>query len=312
MDCVVSYRLSSLRSGVAKFNSILARRFNVPLYGIHDNSILQHRQPLLSLKVSELTEQEISALAEMVAQIRQCGSLHLFLHSFSGTPIELEMIQQAEVVYCGNSQVYSEVSQITPKAVELWSPATILDTQRFEQTQISVFSFGMAHKIRVELYRKLRALLEDTGKSYSLIASTAFHESVSFDDSSQVFERLQKIFGRHLYFMGFLSDPAVYNYLVDTTFFAAFFDQGVRANNSTVIAAMQYGSVVITNLDAHSPPSFVHLDNLLDIHQCRALPTDSNVLAQISARAKETARAFDWDALIARMSERSASLPPLG
>ena len=49
---------------------------------------------------------------------------------------------------------------------------------------MKVFTFGMAHKIRVPLYRRLRDLLEATGKSYSVYVSTALHENTSFDGCS--------------------------------------------------------------------------------------------------------------------------------
>ena len=98
----------------------------------------------------------------------------------------------------------------------------------------------MAHKIRVPLYRRLRDLLDATGKSYSVYVSTALHENTSFDGSFVVrFEELQSIFNGQVYFMGYLSDTAVFNHLIDCTFLAAFFEKGLRANNTTVNAAME-------------------------------------------------------------------------
>ena len=89
-----------------------------------------------------------------------------------------------------------------------------------------MFTFGMAHKIRVPLCRRLRDLLEATGKSYSVCMSTALHENTSFDGSFVVrFEELQALFNGQVYFMGYLSDTAVFNHLVDCTFLA-FFEEG--------------------------------------------------------------------------------------
>ncbi|MBA2449669.1 MAG: hypothetical protein H0V51_16735 [Chloroflexi bacterium] len=306
MDCVVSFHLNALRSGVAKFNEIIARRFNVPLYGIYDEAVLRCRQPLLSLKVSDLSESEVAALGDRIERIRHGRSLALFLHTYSGSDFEHDLVRHADAVYCGNSEVYADVCQVSPRGVELWSPATILDTQPFRETEITVFSFGMAHKIRAELYGRLRTLLEATGKSYSLVVSTAFHESVSFDHSSHVFEQLRETFGEHLYFMGFLSDAAVYNFMVRSTFFAAFFDGGVRANNSTVVAGMQHGSVVVTNLDAYSPTLYAHMDNVIDINRCASLPTDAETLARLRNRATETVRSLSWDAFVTALTNHEA------
>jgi hypothetical protein len=104
-----------------------------------------------------------------------------------------------------------------------------------------------------------------------------------------------------LYFLGNLSDVAVHNQLRTATFFAAFFPQGVRANNTTVAAAMETGAVVITNLDGHSPPEYVHMENVVDIGRCDVLPADPAVLDGIRARAVETARSRGWDELVDRM-----------
>ena len=105
-----------------------------------------------------------------------------------------------------------------------------------------------------------------------------------------------------LYFLGNLSDVAVHNQLRQSTFFAAFFPKGVRANNTTVAAAMETGAVVVTNLDAHSPPEYVHLENVIDIGRCAELPTDPAVLAGLRERAFATAKARGWDELVERMA----------
>jgi hypothetical protein len=162
----------------------------------------------------------------------------------------------------------------------------------------------MAHKVRSDYYCKLRSLLEQTGKSYCLYLSTALHDGTSFDDSfAGAFEELRDIFGSNVYFLGYLSDTAVYNYLSETTFFASFFDKGVRANNTSVNTAMECGAVVITNLDDYSPSSFVHLESVLDIRQCTTLPIEPRILSRIRARARMTATdVLGWDSLIARMS----------
>ena len=160
----------------------------------------------------------------------------------------------------------------------------------------------MAHKIRVPLYRRLRDLLEATGKTYSVFVSTALHENTSFDDSFVVrFEELQSIFNGQIYFMGYLSDTAVFNHLVDCTFLAAFFEKGLRANNTTVNAAMEVGCAVITNLDEHSPEGLVHMKNVIDINRCDRLPEAAEA-ETIGRAAREIAHAdYGWDQLVAQL-----------
>jgi len=227
----------------------------------------------------------------------------LFLHAFDETALEYRMLTAAARVICGNRELRDQLAPRRPDIVESFCPGTLLNPQRFnDAAEVKVFTFGMAHKIRVPLYRRLRDLLEATGKSYSIFVSTALHENTSFDDSFVVrFEELQSIFNGQVYFMGYLSDTAVFNQLVDCTFLAAFFEKGLRANNTTVNAAMELGCAVITNLDAHSPREVAHLRNVIDINRCDRLP-DAADAERIGRAARDVARAqYGWDQLVAQL-----------
>ena len=204
-------------------------------------------------------------------------------------------------MFCGNLEVLDGAAAINPVAEPVWTPGLLLDQRLYTPAQLSVFSFGMAHKIRVEEFRRLRRLLETSARSYIITVSSANHETASMRDAQTVFEEMREIFPDALYFMGNLSDVAIYNALQTSTFFAAFFERGVRANNTSVAAAMEQGAVVITNLDRHSPREFQHMVNVIDIEQAEALPTDPLVLRRISVAAMETARSRGWEQLIARM-----------
>jgi len=300
IDCIAGYHLNPWTCGIAKFNAILARHLNLPVVGIGSPDLESRRRPLLSLKLSEFTEEDARALSSWIDAHE--GGYELFLHAFDGTEIEQALLAKAARVYCGNRELSHALLPARPDIVELFCPGTLLNPQRFQRTELSVFTFGMAHKIRVPLYRRLRELLEATGKSYSVFVSTALHENTSFDGSFVVrFEELQALFGGHVYFMGYLSDTAVFNHLVDSTFLAAFFDKGLRANNTTVNAAMECGCAVITNLDEHSPEGLAHMKNVIDINQCGRLP-DMAEAEQIGRAAREIAHAtYGWEQLVAQL-----------
>jgi hypothetical protein len=240
IDCIAGYHLNPWTCGIAKFNAILAKHLGVPVVGIRSLVPGVHRLPLLSIKMSEFTEGDAAELDAWASA--NAGRFELFLHAYDGTPVEQRLVAAAARVYCGNTELYRELRPARPDIQELFCPGTILNPQRFQPTELSVFTFGMAHKIRVPLYRRLRDLLEATGRSYSVYVSTALHENTSFDGSFVVrFEELQSIFNGQVYFMGYLSDTAVFNHLLDCTFLAAFFEKGLRANNTTVNAAMECG-----------------------------------------------------------------------
>jgi hypothetical protein len=303
VDAVVTHHRDSFRSGVGRFNELLAERLGVPLVGIRKLLSSGCERPLLSFKVSELGPAETAELAKLVAA--PTISWEVFLHVFEDDELERELVARAVRVHCGNHEVHDQVRGLNPSCQILWSPGLILDERVFAPAEISVFSFGMAHKIRTDLFQRLRGLLDASGRSYAVYVSAANHETTRMRDAHLIFDEMHEIFPA-LYFLGNLSDVGVFNYLRSTTFFASFFLGGVRANNGSIAAAMEKGAVVVTNLDEHSPPEFVHMENLIDIEQCDELPVDPLVLKRISVRAIETGRARGWDRLVARLVDSGA------
>ena len=311
MDAVLGYHLNPLTCGVAKFNLTLARRLGLPLLSVFDPAAARCARPLLSLKLSEFRPDDVEALRRLLGGAPWRDAFELFLHDWTATALERALLDGARTAYCANAEMTAVVRALRPDAVEAWCPSTVLEPRRFAPCDLSVFAFGMAHKVRADHYGRLHALLEATGRVYCLYLSTALHEDTALDGSfTAAFEELAAIFGPRVHFLGYLSDAAVHNYLLDTTFFAAFFDRGVRANNTTVGAAMQAGSVVVTNLDRYSPPAYVHGENLLDIARCDALPADPAVLRSLGEGARATATgAVGWDALVRVLA---AGGPPRG
>ncbi len=300
IDAVVTHHRDSFRSGVGRFNELLAERLGVPLFGIRRLLSADCARPLLSFKVSELAAAETAVLSKLVEM--RPFSWELFLHVYDGLDLEVGLVAGASRVHCGNHEVYAHVRNLNPSCQILWSPGLILDERLFSKTEISVFSFGMAHKIRTDLFRRLRDLLDGSGCRYALYVSAANHETTRIRDAQLIFDELHEIFPA-LFFLGNLSDVAIFNYLRTSTFFATFFIGGARANNGSVAAAMEKGAVVISNLDEHSPPELVHMDNVIDVNQCSELPLDPLVLSRISVRAMETGRERGWDRLVARLTD---------
>ena len=302
-DCIAAYRLNPQLSGVAKFNAMLAERLRLPVHSVFDDVLLHVRHPLFSFKISDFAKKkEQRMLMARLRTFKKGRSFSLFLHTFAGTMLEREIVSSAQTVYCGNREIYKKLSAFHPHAIELWSPSLLIDTRPIFQTEITVFCFGMAHKIQGDMFAKLHRLLEKTEKTFSLLMSTAFHESVTLEESTQAFKKIEKIFGERFYHLGFLSDVSVAYFLRHATFFTAFFEGGVKNNNSTVNAAMAQGAAVITNLGRYSPLSFIHLDNMIDINQCTALPLEKNLIMSLRRNAHKTSASMDMETLVERMS----------
>lgn len=302
VDAVVTHHRDGFRSGVARFNELLAASMGVRLLGLDELETEGPRCPLLSFKISELNPEEEARLNALLEAAP--WAWELFLHDYRNLPLERRLVHGAQRVHCGNSEITSRVPVHQDVVDTLWTPGLIHDDRTFRPTEISIFSFGMAHKIRTDMFEQLKSILEASGRSYSLYVSAANHETASLRDAQTVFEEMHELFPDTLYFLGNLSDVAVSNYLQTTTFFAAFFGGGVRANNTSVASAMERGAAVITNLDEHSPAEFVHGENVLDINRLAELPTDPLVLGRLSVRAIETGRSRNWGALVAALRGR--------
>ena len=104
----------------------------------------------------------------------------------------------------------------------------------------------------------------------------------------------------------------MFNHLVDWNFLAAFFEKGLRANNTTVNAAMECGCTVITNLDEHSPAGLNHGSNVVDIHQCDRLPGREES-QRIGRAAREAALGqYGWDSLVKQLRAAAPTEPAVG
>lgn len=304
MDCVLGYHLNPLSCGIAKFNLALANELGVPVISLFDPSAASARRPLLSIKLSEFTYNHARDLERFLDERPATQSLRLFLHAYDDTDLERRAIAEADIVYVGNFELAERIKPIRPDVVEAWCPGAVFDAAPFEPTELSVFSFGMAHKVRGDSYRRLDDLLKQTGKSYSLYLSTALHEGTTIETAfAGAVDSIRKHFSGPVNFLGFLSDAAVMHYLRSTDYFAAFFPSGVRANNTSVHTAMTAGAVVVTNLDDRSPREYVHMKSVVDLASCTALPTTAAELEAISDQARSVAGGYGWPLLARRLMD---------
>ncbi|MGH3118156.1 MAG: hypothetical protein ACRDQ2_13800 [Gaiellales bacterium] len=296
-DAVVSHHMNPFRSGVSRFNELLAEHLGVPFVPIA--AVAEYQRPLLSFKVSELSRKEIETLD---AAVDDCEP-DLFLHEFCGADFERRLIAASRRVLAGNAAVAERARELHDDVLEMWTPGLIVENGRIVPAEVLVFTFGMAHKIRTDMFRRLRELLDASGRSYGIRVSAANHETATLRDAEAVFEEMHEIFPDRMYFLGNLSDLAILHELGEATFFAAFFEGGVRANNTSVASAMERGSIVVTNLDAHSPPELRHMENVIDINQTEQLPFDPLVLRRVSVNAMETGKRRSWDMLVERLRD---------
>ena len=86
IDCIAGYHLNPWTCGIAKFNAILAKELDVPVVGLASPDLRNYSRPLLSIKMSEFTDEDAKGLASWVDA--NVGRFDIFLHAFDATPFE--------------------------------------------------------------------------------------------------------------------------------------------------------------------------------------------------------------------------------
>lgn len=264
--------MNPLTCGVAKFNAELAKRLGVEWIGL----VQPHRWgdfPLFSLKWSEMT------IGEFADATRPGLKYGVFWHDGGHRKIT----DAATIVF------YADPSLGSPG---LWCPSLITPRKR----PVRLFSFGMAHKLQTDKYQRVCELLDEAGQPYHLRVSVGLHEGTSLDGVEKHFDALKAIMGEaNVTILGILSDDAVSEELANAEYVLAFFENGLRANNTTVHAALDAGKTVITNCDDSTP---------------EALQNEVWNIAYLEFWEDRSPRLYSWNNLIAEMKgvcERSRS-----
>jgi hypothetical protein len=139
-----------------------------------------HGTALLSLKFEEVDEHSAK---ELLTSIKKTGiQFSILLHAVTDIAIEQEYIALANNVYVASRW---DAEMMRPKrsdVITLFAPGVPI-TATGKIFDLNLLTFGMAHKIRTEPYRKLGKLLHSDDRTVQLEISTALHEGTSFNEA---------------------------------------------------------------------------------------------------------------------------------
>jgi hypothetical protein len=294
-SAIVSYHTNPYTCGVARFNHSLASTTGVPLIGLDSYlSASGLDVVLLSIKLEEISAPMLVLLA---AKLKESAPPYLlFLHGTNESDLEAELCRAAIRVFAASAEIATKVRAVRSDVVAVFAPgAPVLPRQT--PVDCTLLTFGMAHKIRSDGYRRLAALMKGDSRTFCLEISTALHEGGTFDENFFVVgEEISVAFAGNVRFLGFLADAEVSHRLREVDALVAFFPQGARENNTTVLSAMAHGCAVITNLDAESPPWMVHEKTVFDINTLTALPGKSQ-LREVGEAGARSASKFSFISL---------------
>lgn len=295
IQAVVSYHLNPFTCGVARFNSALARQLGVPLISLKSFlADLNWDHVLLSIKLEEI---DSSLKSILFAKLKQLDRRYdIFLHASDSSDLEVALCAAASRVFAASHEILESLALSRQDSVALFAPgAPVLPEP--EPFDITLLTFGMAHKIRSNGYRHLASLLERDSRSYCLEISTALHEGGAFDESFfTVGQEISDAFRGNVRFLGFLADAEVSIRLRRVDALIAFFPDGVRENNTSVLSGMSHGCPVITNLDHKSPRWMTHGQSVFDIASLRKFP-DKNELRRVGKAGARVAREYSFEKL---------------
>lgn len=270
IDAVLSYHANPATCGVTKFNMQLAERLGVP----HDQFECAHhyRHPLFSLKWSELRPR--SRGGGFVVPAYWSVLWHDRNHEQTTTNARAQAVFYAD---------------------ELGCPSTLQgDATR---PGLNILGFGFAHKFQQTHFERLKALLDRHGMAYTVSMSAAVHEGREWETIAENERLVRGIFGDHARFLGYLADDALAREIRDCHMIALFYEPAVRANNTTLWAALEAGTPVITNLDADSPKELQHGSSIFDLAQLTHWP-DASECRMVRHGGRQAASVYSWDRLI--------------
>lgn len=243
IDAVLSYHMNPQTCGVAKFNQALAKRLGVPMLKLCKQPVAH---PLISVKGSEHDDCYWPTTACWYR------AFDVFLHD-PGTGLgRNSALNKARRVYAANATIADAIRDVRPDVITAFCPSTVDGNP--DRGGYRVLTFGMAHKLVLPHFEKLKRDLERDHPDYTLSLSTAVHEGSPWDEAlTQSTEAMRAIFGSRLRVLGYLADDALAKEIQDCDAVAAFFQPALRANNTSAWAALSAGKFLYTNLDEHSP-----------------------------------------------------------
>lgn len=298
---VVSFHTNPYTCGVARFNHSLAAAMGVKLLSLDEYLRNHHTGPvMLSIKLEEIAGTTLDLLGRTMS--KDSHEFDLFLHGTDGSQLERTLCTEARRVFAASSEIAEAIRSVRSDVVAVFAPGAPVLPQQVP-VDCTLLTFGMAHKIRSDGYRRLASLLDDDKRSFRLEISTALHEGGSFDENFfMVGSEISEAFAGNVRFLGFLADAEVSERLRQVDAIVAFFPRGVRENNTTVLSAMTHRCPVITNLDPGSPPWMIHGVTVFDIARLDRFP-DKAALRNVGDAGMRAASEFSFERLAAIVSE---------
>ena len=302
---LVSYHTNPYTCGVARFNQALSAALKIPIVAMSNISLMTADVLLLSLKFEEISHESAE---QLLSNLQTSGAVFdLFLHGIVDSEIEQVFATTARRVFVASNEYADQIRSRRADVVSYFAPGAS-DRSKNVDADLTLLTFGMAHKIRSAGYKKLGQLLSNDDRTVQLEISTALHDGTSFsEDFFLVGSEISQVFDGNVSFLGFLADEEVSRRLHAANALVAFFPSGVRENNTTVLSAMAHGCPVITNLDSYSPSWMEHDKSVFDIDQLSNFPS-KDALLRVGQAAQRAVAPYSFEVLASLLNAQSEQM----
>ena len=302
---LVSYHTNPYTCGVARFNQALSAALKIPIVAMSNISLMTADVLFLSLKFEEISHESAE---QLLSNLQTSGAVFdLFLHGIVDSEIEQVFVTTARRVFVASNEYADQIRSRRADVVSYFAPGAS-DRSKNVDADLTLLTFGMAHKIRSAGYKKLGQLLSRDNRTVQLEISTALHDGTSFsEDFFSVGSEISQVFEGNVSFLGFLADEEVSRRLHAAHALVAFFPSGVRENNTTVLSAMAHGCPVITNLDSYSPSWMKHDESVFDIDQLSNFPSKDSLL-RVGEAGQRAVAPYSFEVLASLLNAQSGQM----
>lgn len=267
---VLTYHRNVHTCGVARFNHYLAQHLGIPLIDFQQALTSVVQNPLISVKFSEIRSDDFVIIEEFLHQL---SDFSVIFHDYTESSVAIDLMLRANHAMALNSEICSLMRHRRSDVACGFTVASYEAPERLETPDLTLITFGMAHKIQATGYARVAELLKADSRSHTLEISSALHEGTVFDDTFfEVGAEISRCFHGRVRFLGFLADGEVALRISRASAMLAFFPRGARENNNSVMSAMRLAIPVITNLDESSPNWLRHRETIFDINQLTEFP----------------------------------------
>jgi hypothetical protein len=267
---VISYHTNTWGCGIARFNELLAGELESEIMSFGE---LCTRKPtekiLVSISLKEFSELDKRNFQELMQQLQKQIDFDLLLHSLDESDLEKILIIKSNQVFSLNEEISHKLHELGISSSTLFTPSLFkadMSANEIEENTFKLITFGMAHKIELDLVKNLIRNVKECGLNPKIYLSTALHVGEQpLDDLNRTIQEIEERLKIEINFLGFLSDAALSKSIQESDALFRFFNPAVRANSTSIMAGMSLGIPTFTNIDNFSPKWLQHNHNFFDI-----------------------------------------------